>query len=275
MVRAWIRGLQVGVQVVVAALFVFPVYWIVVTATNLPGHVYRIPPTLLPHFDLQPLVAAWVSFPWWRYLANSGGMTAFTILFTVITSALAGYALAEGRFRWRDATMLLLLAGAMVPEQALLVPRYLVVHSLHLLNTYLAEVLPLLFNSFGIFLYRQFFLTLPADYRDAARIDGCGEFRYFWHIAFPLARGITYAVALLVAIATWNQFQWPLIVTSTRAIQPIEVVLAHFSQTYQSDWRRMASAVLISVVPLVALFVAARRQIMAAVIGDLEGGLTG
>lgn len=273
--RGWVTRFRVVLQVAVALLFVFPVYWILVTATNLPGHVYQIPPTLLPHFDLQPLVAAWGSFPWARYLANSGGMTAFTIVFVVVTSALAGYALAEGRFRWREATMLLLLAGAMVPEQALLVPRYLVVHSLHLLNTYIAEVLPLLFNSFGIFLYRQFFLTLPVGYRDAARIDGCGEFRYFWHVAFPLARGITYAVALLVAIATWNQFQWPLVVTSTRAIQPIEVVLAHFSQTYQSDWRRMASAVLISVLPLVVLFLAARRQIMAAVIGDLEGGLTG
>lgn len=268
-------GLQAVVQAVTALLFIFPVYWIVVTATDLPGHVYSIPPTLVPHFDLQPLVSAWVSYPWLHYLANSGAMTAFTIVVVVITSALAGYALAEGRFRAREAVLLLLLAGAMVPEQALLVPRYLVVHSLHLLNTYLAEVLPLLFNSFAVFLYRQFFLTLPADYRDAARIDGCGEFRYFWYIAFPLARGITYAVALLVAIATWNQFQWPLVVTSSRAIQPIEVVLAHFSQTYQSDWRRMASAVLISVTPLVLLFLAARRQIMAAVLGDMEGGVTG
>jgi ABC-type glycerol-3-phosphate transport system permease component len=274
-VRAALRGLHVGLQLLVSLAFLFPVYWIMVTATNLPGNVYRIPPTLIPHFDLRPLVAAWTSFPWLRYLANSGAMTAFTILFVVMTSALAGYALAEGRFRGREATMLLLLAGAMVPEQALLVPRYLVVHSLHLLNTYLAEVLPLLFNSFGIFLFRQFFLTLPPAYRDAARIDGCGEFRYFWHVAFPLARGITYAVALLVAIATWNQFQWPLVVTSTRAIQPIEVVLAHFSQTYESDWRRMASAVLISVVPLIVLFLAARRQIMAAVVGDQDGGLTG
>lgn len=269
------RGLHVGIEVIVAILFLFPVYWIIVTATNLPDSTYRIPPVMIPHFDFQPMLSAWTSFPWTRYIANSGGMTAFTIVFDVATSALAGYALAEGRFRGRDVLMLILLAGAMIPEQALFVPRYLVVHSLGLLNTYLAEVLPLLFNSFAIFLYRQFFMTLPTAYRDAARIDGCGDFRYLCYVAFPLARGITYTVMLLVAIATWNQFQWPLIVTTSRAIQPIEVVLAHFSQTYESDWRRMASAVLISVTPLLVLFLAARNQIMQAVAGDVEGGIIG
>ena len=97
--RGWVTRFRVVLQVAVALLFVFPVYWILVTATNLPGHVYQIPPTLLPHFDLQPLVAAWGSFPWARYLANSGGMTAFTIVFVVVTSALAGLVRDDERTR--------------------------------------------------------------------------------------------------------------------------------------------------------------------------------
>jgi len=269
------RVLQFGLQAAVAACFFFPLYWVLVTATGRRGTVYRIPPILVPHFDFHPLLAVWTAAPWLHYFANTIGMTLVTVAWVVGSSALAGYALAEGRFRGREALLLALLGAAMVPEQALLVPRYLVVHSLGLLNTYVAEILPLLLNSFGVLLYRQFFLTLPSSYRDAARLEGCGEFGYLRHIALPLARGITYAVALLAAVAAWNQFQWPLIVTDSRSIQPLEVILAHFSQTYQSDWRRMASAVLLAVGPLVLFFAFVRRQIMAAVTGDVDSGLAG
>lgn len=269
---AWLRG---GVQVAVAAGFFFPLYWVLVTATGQRGQAYQLPPVLVPHLDFHPLLTVVSAAPWLRYFANTIGMTLATVLWVVGTSALAGYALAEGRFRGREAVLLALLGAAMVPEQALLVPRYLVVHSLHLLNTYVAEVLPLLLNGFGVLLYRQFFLTLPSSYRDAARLEGCGEFGYLRHVALPLGRGITYAVALLAAIAAWNQFQWPLIVTSSRALQPLEVVLAHFSQAYQSDWRRMASAILLAAGPLVLFFAFVRRQIMAAVTGDVDSGLAG
>ncbi len=260
-------------QVLVAILFAAPLYWVVVTATGRRNDVYRIPPDFVPHFDLRPLVSVLRAAPWLHYFANTAGMTAFVVCFVVVTAAPAGYALAEGRFRGREAVLVVLLAGAMVPEQALLVPRYLVVHALGLLNTYLAEVLPLLLNAFGVLLYRQFFLSLPSSYRDAARIDGCGELRYLLYVALPLARGVTYAVSLLAAIAAWNQFQWPLIVTTSRSIQPLEVILAHFSQTYESDWRRMSAAVIIALLPLVAFFAAARRQLMAAVTGDVGGGV--
>ncbi len=267
--------LRFSLQLVAAAAFFFPVYWVVVTATGHHDSVYRIPPLFAPAWNLRPLVRVWNSAPWPRYFANTIGMTLVVVGCVVATSALAGYALAEGRFRGREVLLLAILGAAMVPEQALLVPRYLVVHSLGLLNTYAGEVLPLLLNAFGVLLYRQFFLSLPTSYRDAARIEGCGEAAYLRHIAMPLARGVTYAVMLLAAIAAWNQFQWPLIVTSSRSIQPLEVILAHFSQTYQSDWRRMSAAVLLAVAPLVVLLVFAQRRIMAAVSGDLDTGLGG
>lgn len=270
-----VRLLHYVAQLLVAAVFFFPLYWVVVTATGRRGSVYRIPPVLVPRFDFHPLLTVWQAAPWLHYFANTAGMTLVTVVWVVGTSALAGYALAEGRFRGRDLILLALLGAAMVPEQSLLVPRYLVVHSLHLLNTYVAEILPLLINSFGVLLYRQFFLTLPSSYRDAARLEGCGELGYLRHVALPLARGTTYAVALLAAVAAWNQFQWPLIVTSSRSIQPLEVVLGHFSQTYQSDWRRMASAVLLAVGPLLVFFAFVRRQIMSAVTGDVDTGLAG
>ena len=269
------RLLHFGLQVTIGAGFFFPLYWVLVTATGLRGAVYRIPPTLVPHLSLHPLLEVLRAAPWLHYFANTAGMTLVTVVWVVATSALAGYALAEGRFRGRDILLLVLLGAAMVPEQSLLVPRYLVVHSLHLLNTYVAEILPLLLNSFGVLLFRQFFLTLPSSYRDAARLEGCGELAYLWYVALPLARGIMYAVALLAAVAAWNQFQWPLIVTDSRSIQPLEVILAHFSQTYQSDWRQMASAVLLAVGPLVVFFAFVRRQIMAAVTGEIDTGISG
>ena len=269
------QALRVGIQAAVAMVFFFPLYWVLVTATGRRYAVYRIPPALMPRWDWRPLLRVWAAAPWAHYFANTIGMTLATMGCVVVTSALAGYALAEGRFRGREFLLLAILGAAMVPEQSLLVPRYLVVHSLGLLNTYLGEILPLLLNAFGVLLYRQFFLSLPVSYRDAARIEGCGELGYLRWVAMPLARGVTYAVLLLAAIAAWNQFQWPLIVTSSRAIQPLEVVLAHFSQTYQSDWRRMSAAVLLAGAPLVLLFVVAQRHIMAAVTGDLDAGLGG
>ena len=267
MAKWWLAA----VRVLVVILFIAPVYWILVIATGARGAAYSLPPVFVPAFHLHALWIVLTHTRWFRYLANSVLITSVTIASVLISSILAGYALAEVRMPGKNLFFYMILGVMMLPGQALLVPQYVVMFHLHLLNTYTGLIVPFVANTSGIFLFRQYFKKLPSSYREIARIENVGTWTYIRRVAVPLARPAVATVTLLTFISSWNQFQWPLIMTNTQAIDPIELALTHYMQTYQANWRELASAAMLALLPIVIVFLFTQRHIVAAVAGGEQG----
>jgi len=251
----------------VAAAFSVPIYWVFVIATGYHGAAYSLPPVWRPMFHWGPLFYVWTHTHWTRYLLNSVIISAFTITLVVVTSALAGYALAEIRFPGSSLYFYVVLGVMMLPQQALLVPQYVMMYHLHLLNTYAGMIIPFAASTSGIFLFRQFFKKLPTSYREIARLEGVGTLTYLRRVALPFARPAVATTVLLTFISSWNQFQWPLIMTNSPQIQPIELALSHYMQAYEANWRDLTSAALIALVPIIGVFALTQRHIVNAVAG--------
>ncbi|MDA8144770.1 MAG: carbohydrate ABC transporter permease [Thermaerobacter sp.] len=266
-----LRGVLRGA---VAAAFAFPLYWVLVTAFNTRLGIFSLPPRFLPAMHFGAFLDVLAHTHWFHYIANTVLVAGVTVGLVLFTSALAGYALAELEFPGRDLAFLLILAVMMLPAQALLVPQYVVLFHLHLLNTYAAQIVPFAASTFGVVLFRQYFKSIPQDYREAARLEGAGHLTYLWRVAVPLAKPAVMTVALLTFITAWNQFQWPLIVTDSRSVQPIEVALSHYMQTYEANWRHLLSAVILALAPVVLLFFALQRHLVEGVAGK-DAGLKG
>ncbi len=261
------RVLTYVLRGVVAALFIAPVYWVFVIATGFHGAAYSLPPVWVPLFHLRPLAYVLLHTQWLRYVANSVFITASTIALVIATSALAGYALAEVRFPGQSWYFYLVLGVMMLPQQALLVPQYVTLYHLDMLNTYASMIVPFAANTSTIFLFRQFFMKLPRSYRDIARIEGVSTLTYIRRVALPLARPAVATSVLLTFISSWNQFQWPLIMTNSPQIQPIELALSHYMQAYQANWRELTSAALLALLPILIVFALTQHHIVRAVAG--------
>lgn len=257
--------------VVIAALFSFPLYWVVVTAFNTHGGVYSLPPRFVPSLHFGAFCYVLDHTDWLRYIANTVFIAGSTVVLVIATSATAGYALAELTFRGSGVFFFLILAVIMLPAQALLVPQYAVAVHLHLLNSFAIQIVPFAASTFGVILFRQFFKGLPRAYWEAARLEGVGHLRYIWRVALPLARPAVVTVALLTFITSWNQFQWPLIMTTSHSVQPIEVALSHYMQTFEANWRKLTSAVVLALAPVVLVFLVLQRHIVAGVAGRDSG----
>ena len=256
---------------IVAALFAFPLYWVAVTAFNSHGGVYSIPPRFVPAFHTGAFSYVVTHTNWLRAMANTIFISGSTVLLVLVTSAMAGYALAELDFPGSNLLFFMAIGVMMLPGQALLIPQYAVALHLHLLNSYAIQILPFAASTFGVFLFRQFFKGLPREYWEAARLEGVGHLRYIRRVALPLARPAVMTVVLLTFISSWNQFQWPLIMTTSQAIQPIEVALSHYMQTFEANWRKLTSAVLLALAPIVIVFLALQRHIVNGVAGRDSG----
>ncbi len=254
-------------RAVAAALMASPIYWVFVIATGYHGAAYALPPVMRPLFHWHPFLYVWTHTHWERYVLNSVFISSSTIILVVVTSAFAGYALAELKFPGNSAYFYASLGVMMLPQQALLVPQYVVMFHLHLLNTYAGLILPFAASTSGIFLFRQFFMKLPASYREIARLEGVSTLTYLRRVAVPLARPAVATTVLLTFISSWNQFQWPLIMTNSLRLQPIELALSHYMQTYQSNWRELTSAALIALLPILVVFAFTQRHIVRAVAG--------
>lgn len=266
------RRLGLGaVRAAVAALFCFPLYWMLVTATGPKGSAYKLPPRLLPGLDFHSFVTVIEGSDWARYMLNSTFITGMTIVLVLVTSSLAGWALVALPLRMRGLVFIVLLGTMFLPEQALIIPQYVLLFHLNMLDTYQVMIVPFAVNSSSIFLFRQYFATMPAEWRDAARVEGLGNVRYLWRVALPAAAPVVFTVVLLTFISSWNQFQWPLIMTQNPAIAPIELALNHYQSSYAESQRLINAVSLLALLPIVVVFAIAQRRIVRAVAGADTG----
>ena len=249
-----------------AIIFLAPFLFIVLTAfmTN----AQALSPDLWPHpFRWHNFIDVFRKIPLWRYALNSLLYSGLATLFLLVSSIPVAYALSRLRWRGRHAAFLIVLVAMMLPPQVTVIPVYVMWAKLHLTGTLWPLILPnLLGDAFSIFLLRQFFLTIPEEYVDAARVDGCGEFRILTTVVLRLAKPAIAAVALFSFLYTFNDFFGPLLYTGENpANWTVSVGLSQFRTIYQVQWNLTMAATLLFMAPVIALFFAAQRAFVEGV----------
>lgn len=246
---------------------VLPFVWMISASFKSLAEVMRIPPSFLPdHVSLENYREVFRQQPYFgRYFLNSVVAAAITVLAVLITSAMAGYALAKFRFRGRTVVFFLILSTLMVPFQIRVVPLYVMVAGWHLSDTYVGLTLPALVDAFGIFLMRQFILSLPNDLLDAARIDGASEPRIFGGIVLPLIAPALSALAIFTLIASWESFLWPLLITNVESMRTLPIGLSLFAGRYIQRVDLQMAASTIAILPVVLLFFLLQRRFIEGI----------
>jgi len=272
------RKLRLAVVLIGALAFIFPFYYMVIGSLQSHpdtsvGGAFPDPSNLTTHNYAQ--INGAISLG--RSLVNSGVFTGGVILGTVIFGLLAGYALAVLSFRGRGVVFASVLLVLVIPFQLLTVPLYvLIVRDYHLADSYLGMILPFAINSTAVFVFRQFFLQLPRELFDAARIDGASELAILWRIAVPLSRPAILTAVLLTFIGPWNEFLWPFLVTKEQHMQPLAVSLANYIDTVSGRAANPFGAILAGAVvlaaPAVALFLVFQRRFEASNLGSAVKG---
>jgi multiple sugar transport system permease protein len=185
--------------------------------------------------------------------------------FQILTSALAGYALARLRFPGRRTILLLVLATLVIPFQLLVIPVFLVLKWGHLINTYAALILPTAANGFGIFLLKQYFQTIPLELEEAAVLDGANRWQVLWQVMFPLARPALVTLFLFTFIGEWNDLFKPLVFTTRPELRTVQLALAEFQEQFTNNWPLMMAAAVIATIPVVLLFLVGQRQFIRGI----------
>ncbi|MEU3336812.1 carbohydrate ABC transporter permease [Streptomyces sp. NPDC002144] len=260
-----------AVVLLFALAFLFPVYWMVTGAMKSPEEIARTPPTLVPdHWHLGGYTDAWDLMQLPRHLWNTVVQAAGAWACQLVFCTAAAYALSRLRPAFGRLILGGILATLMVPAQALVVPKYLTVADLGLLNKPLAIWLPAVANAFNLYLLKRFFDQLPRDVLEAAEMDGAGRLRTLWSIVLPMSRPVLGVVSIFALVAVWQDFLWPLMVFSDTDQQPISVALVQLSQNIQLTV--LIAAMVIASIPMVALFLVFQRHIIA---GISAGGTKG
>lgn len=217
------------------------------------------------HWSWESYHQAWLRGDFLRAFANST-LVAIAVTFSqVVTAALAGYALARLKFLGKQTVLLVVLATLVIPFQVLVIPIFLVLKWGHLINTYGALILPTAANGFGIFLMRQYFLTVPAELEEAAAIDGANRWQILWRVLVPLSRPALTTVFVFTFIGEWNDLFKPLIFTTRPELKTVQLSLAGFQEQFTNNWPLMMAAVVIATIPVVVLFLVGQRQFIQGV----------
>jgi len=240
---------------------------VVILAGERRGEVISVAPgeVIRKRFLWENFKKAWQAAPFARYFFNSILVSSLVTIGQVLTSALAAYAFARMKFPFKEPLFLLLLATMMIPSQVILIPNYAIISWLGWVNTYAALVVPFLGAVFGIYFMRQHFETLPQDLFDAASIDGCGRLRTLFQIVLPISGPVILTVSLFTFIMIWNSLLWPLVMTNTPEMRPLQVGLAVFNQESGTDWELLMSASTFSILPLLIIFFVAQKHFVEGI----------
>jgi len=262
-----------AVLVTGALLTLAPLLWMLSASLMPAGESTTLPPPLWPqHLTLGNYVELFTRLNLGRSLLNSTVITLVTTLVSVLINALAGYAFAKLRFRGRDRTFRLLLVALVIPAQVGMLPLFLELKALHLVNTLPGAMVPYLASVFGIFMVRQYALSIPDELLDAARLDGASEFRIFRSIVLPVIRPILVTQGIFNLMSSWNDFLWPLIVLSDERKFTLPVALASLVGEHVQDAELMMAGAVLTVLPVLLVFFALQRlYIQGAMMGSTKG----
>jgi multiple sugar transport system permease protein len=262
----WPGALLYGVILAAAVLNIIPFLWMLSTSLKTLQNVFAYPPEWIPNpFEWANYPAALrVVNP--RVFLNSAIITVGIVLLQGIVTTMGGFAFARIRFPFREQLFLVYLGTMLIPAQVTLIPTYLVVVNLGWVNTYQGIILPIVADgAFGTFLFRQFFLRIPDEYYEAARLDGANLWQQFWTLTLPLSRPILSAYGIITFLTAWKLYLWPLIVVRSPDMKVLPIAIAQLSGTAGENRAVMMAAVTLSVLPLFVLWVVAQRWIIQGI----------
>ncbi|MGI9043455.1 MAG: carbohydrate ABC transporter permease [Gemmatimonadaceae bacterium] len=262
-----------GLLIVGAVLAMLPMVWMVSASVMPAGEASTYPPRFFPsRITLDHYADLFTRLNLGRYLLNSAFVALVVTLASLLINSMAGYAFAKLRFRGRDRMFRVLSTGLVLPVQVAMLPLFLLMKNLGLINTYWGVIIPGLASIFGIFLVRQYALSIPDEMLDAARVDGASEFRIFWSIVVPGIVPILATLSIWTFLATWNDFMWPLIVLSDESLYTLPVALANLSGEHVQDTELMMAGSVITVIPVMLVFLFLQRfYIQGVMAGSVKG----
>ncbi|AFY90439.1 carbohydrate ABC transporter permease [Chroococcidiopsis thermalis] len=268
--QTWRTIWTYGLLGAIAILMLFPLLWLLSTSLKSPTeNIFQFPPQFLPS---QPtfnnFVRVWETNPFGRYLFNSTLVALLTVGLNLLFCALAAYPLARLEFRGREIIFTAIVTTIMIPFQIVMIPLYILTVQLGMKNTYLGIIFPAIASAFGIFLLRQAFQGVPKELEEAARIDGCSELGIWWNVMLPAIRPALVTLAIFVFIGAWSDFLWPLIVIDRPELYTLPLGVAMLAGTFSLDWRLIAAGSIISIAPILILFLFVQRYIVPTAAGS-------
>jgi multiple sugar transport system permease protein len=256
-----------------AFLALLPMIWMISASLMPTGEATSFPPRLLPsRVTFEHYQAVFTGLNMRRYLVNSTIIAITVTAVSLFINSMAGYAFAKLRFKGRDRLFRFLGGGLVIPVQVAMLPLFLIMKQLGLINTYWGVIIPTLASIFGIFLIRQYALAIPDDLLDAARVDGASEFRIYRSVVLPVITPILATMAIWTFLTTWNDFMWPLIVLSDESKYTLPVALANLSGEHVQDTELMMAGSVMTVVPVLMVFLALQRYYIAGITGGAVKG---
>ena len=270
----WSLLLQLMLLLLVALVVLIPLLWLLSTSLKGPAEdIFVSPPSLLPSQpSLQAYGTLFSQSPMGRYLLNSTVVSAFAVMANLLFCSLAAFPLARMRFRGRGIVLAVVVATILIPFQVVMIPLYLLMVQLGLRNSLIALILPNAATAFGIYLLRQSFLAVPKELEEAARMDGCSALGEWWNVLIPAARADLITLAMFVFIGTWSDFLWPLVILDDPQLYTLPLGLQQLSSSFSLDWRLVAAGAVVSILPVLALFVFLQRYILPSASGDAVKG---
>jgi ABC-type glycerol-3-phosphate transport system permease component len=261
----WVAALLVACG---AITVFFPFFWMAVTSLKTPPEIIRVPLQVAPDnwLNLNNYREVFQREPFIRYLFNTALVAFIAALSSLVVSSLAGYGFAKFHFPGRDVFFLAIVGILMVPFQSVVVPLYLWVNRFGLLDTYLGIVAPDLVSVFGVFLMRQAIEVIPNDYMDAARIDGCGELKIFFTVVLPSVKPAMATLLIIKFMWNFNEFFWPLVVVNSPSMRVVTIGLMSFTNIYFIEYNLLTAAAVISILPILLIFLFLQRWVVQAVV---------
>lgn len=270
--RVWIKRLRLGrisahmLLLIGAVTMIIPFLWMLSTSLKSDQQAYIFPPIWIP----DPIVwgnyaTVWNALPFDRFFINSAVVSVFVTFGQLLTCSLGAFAFARLRFPGREPLFVAYLATMMIPFQVTMIPVFILVKYLRWLDTYQGLIVPMIFSAYGTFLLRQFFLTIPKDLEDSAKIDGCGYFRIYWSIVLPLSKPALATLGIFVFMWSWNNFLWPLLIVNSLDMKTLPLGLAYFLGQYTIYWNLLMAGTTISLLPVLIVFFFAQRYFIEGI----------
>lgn len=250
-----------------------PFIWMLCVSFMTEAQIFSYPPNFIPHpFITDNYIHIFEKLPITQFFINSLFVALLTTIFQVLFSAMAGYAFARSKFKYKDFVFFIFLVTMMIPPQVNIVPLFFLMRELHWIDTYQALIVPGIFGGFGVFLMRQWFKNMSHEIEEAAKIDGCNIFEIFFKIALPLSIPAIVTLGLFTFITTWNSFMWPLIVTNSQDITTLPVALAQFKGSFRETimWGDLTACSVILSLPVILIYLAGKKYFINDM---LSGGI--
>lgn len=257
----WVdRTLWYLILTVIGATMVIPFLWMLSTSLKEPSTVFSTSFTLfVPPLRWKNYIDAWNAIPFGRFYWNSFIVAIGVTFGQVLTSAMAAYAFARLRFPGRDRIFVAYLATMMIPGAVTMIPVFILLKLFGWIDTYKALILPGIFSAYGTFMLRQFFMTLPTELEDAAKIDGCSFFGIFWRIILPLSKPALATLSTFTFLGSWGSFMWPLIVTNSKEMKTLPIGLSYFQDMYNTEWTLLMAGSVIVLIPTLLVYIFNQR----------------